>query len=198
MELKQIPLFPEHSVSQDGKTIVNGRNKTIVQSPQQIKGKPTGYLYATMLSIDYSAYNKRVAVHRLVAFAWLPKPPTPKHVWINHKDGNKSNNHAHNLEWTTISQNRRHAYDSGLHKIVKGDQHWRYGKKATQATRKRMSDSKRGVNHPKFKGYVYAKFKQFESCNEAGKYLNISGRTVARRIKAEKWRLKGFYWVPKQ
>jgi len=49
-------------------------------------------------------------VHRLVALAFLGKPPTEHHSQINHKDGNKGNNAVENLEYVTPSQNCLHYY----------------------------------------------------------------------------------------
>jgi len=51
-------------------------------------------------------------VHRLVALAFCPQPVDCNIV--NHIDGDKLNNVATNLEWTTIRGNNRHAYESGL------------------------------------------------------------------------------------
>lgn len=46
-------------------------------------------------------------VHRLVALAFLGKPPTPTHQ-VNHKDGDETNNRADNLEWVTPGENKNH------------------------------------------------------------------------------------------
>ena len=51
-------------------------------------------------------------VHRLVAQAFLPPPPSEAHTQVNHKDGDPANNHADNLEWVTPSQNNQHSYDT--------------------------------------------------------------------------------------
>lgn len=55
-------------------------------------------------------YNRRI--HRMVADAFLPNPGGLGQV--NHKDGNKDNNHADNLEWCDQHHNMAHAARSGL------------------------------------------------------------------------------------
>jgi len=183
--LKQIPQFIQHLISEDGTQVRNQSGRLLKIGKQIVKGKETGYLYVTMLADDYS-YLKRVAVHRLVAFAWLHAPISDKHVWINHKDGNKANNHMDNLEWTTISQNIQHAFDTGLKSAKKGIKSRLYGRKAPLETRIKMSEAKLGSLHPKFKGIYIVNGKRFESANQAGKFFKIPPKTIINRAKSSK------------
>lgn len=57
--------------------------------------------------------DKFYALHKLVATHFLGKPNDDTLV-INHKDGNRNNNSASNLEWVTQSYNCKHKYEIGL------------------------------------------------------------------------------------
>lgn len=68
--------------------------------------------------------NKVVYLHRILAQLFIKNPNNYKIV--NHKDGNKLNYNLKNLEWCTLSQNTKHAYDNNLmiktfRKIVQTD-----------------------------------------------------------------------------
>jgi hypothetical protein len=56
--------------------------------------------------------RKGVTVHKLVAIAFIG--PRPAGYVTNHKDGDKTNNRATNLEWVTQLENMRHAFATGL------------------------------------------------------------------------------------
>lgn len=60
---------------------------------------------------------KNYSVHKLVALSFIPNPSNKQ--YINHKDGNKKNNHADNLEWCSHKENMIHAYNTGLVKTKK-------------------------------------------------------------------------------
>jgi hypothetical protein len=63
----------------------------------------------------YAPVTKRIFVHRLVALAFCDNWSEEKVV--NHKDGNKQNNTASNLEWVTRSENDLHAFRLGLRSV---------------------------------------------------------------------------------
>lgn len=56
--------------------------------------------------------QQKMSIHRLVALTYLPNPNNLEQV--NHKDGNKLNNHLSNLEWCNQSHNTKEAYKLNL------------------------------------------------------------------------------------
>lgn len=68
-----------------------------------------GYAHITL---QINKKPKRFNIHRLVAIAFIPNPENKPYV--NHIDGNRSNNHVNNLEWVTAAENTQHAVRTGL------------------------------------------------------------------------------------
>ena len=62
--------------------------------------------------VGFRGGQETVFVHRLVARAFCDE--CADGLEINHKDGDKLNNTASNLEWVTKSENIKHAYRTGL------------------------------------------------------------------------------------
>jgi len=85
-----------------------GRVKSLQNGGLILKPYSTGQ--AGHLTVKFR--KKNIKVHRLVAYAFLPKEAGKDHV--NHIDGDKRNNHVSNLEWCTPKENRVHAAVNGL------------------------------------------------------------------------------------
>lgn len=70
---------------------------------------------------------KSFVVHRLMAIAFIENKFN-KPI-INHKNGIKTDNRLENLEWSTYSENTKHAFDNNLINNLKGTS--RYNSKLT-------------------------------------------------------------------
>lgn len=138
-----------------------------------LKGNNNGKGYLS-IHLSGSTNNKqRLYIHRIVAQAFIPNPDNLPQV--NHKDGNKSNNHVDNLEWTTQLENNRHAWNTGLCKDV------------TKNRKKRVKQIDKN-------GEV---IKVWESCADAARYysctkelINQAARKTCTRCKSA----KGYIW----
>ena len=108
MGYKTIEHYPNYEVDIDGQV----RNKS---TGKQMKWINNGKGYFTVKLYNAQTPKGRLClVHRLVLATH--DVFIPDNCDVNHRDGDKSNNHIHNLEWVTKSQNTRHAHRIGLFK----------------------------------------------------------------------------------
>lgn len=105
MKSTKIANFEQYAITDEG-TVISLRYN------QPLKGikVQNGYLHVSLHMED--GRRTQVCIHRLVAEHFLPNPYHFDQV--NHKDGNKENNHVDNLEWCNQSQNVQHALKNGL------------------------------------------------------------------------------------
>jgi len=75
----------------------------------------SGYYFVNLCK---SSKMKNHRIHRLVAKHFISNKS--KYNCVNHKDGNKINNHVENLEWCTFSYNLKHAHEIGIKKAKSG------------------------------------------------------------------------------
>ena len=139
---KAVEDFPKYEVSDDGR--IRNRFTGHILSPWESTG---GYL-SVRLCENGKEYTKRL--HRLVAKAFCEN--TSGRDQVNHKDGNKKNNAASNLEWCNMSENMIHAFRNGLQTHI--------GK------------------HPVRKVVCITDGRFFETLGEASEYYGIDRRAI--------------------
>lgn len=116
----------KYAVSSEGRIkslpyICNGRwGKARMKGKvlQPVTNTHNGYQYICLVGDNRKKTTYRY--HRVVAEAFVDNPEGKP--CVNHKDGNKYNNHPSNLEWVTHSENTRHAYKNGLMNIPRGEE----------------------------------------------------------------------------
>lgn len=117
-EIKGFENIEGYEICSNGFVISHKKqNKKILKGYKNTKG---------YLLVDLNKNKRAVKIHRLVALAFINNEHNKPQV--NHKDGNKLNNHIDNLEWVTNSENQKHAIKNGLKKIKKGIENYQYDK----------------------------------------------------------------------
>lgn len=107
------------------KDVINHVGRYMVSNFGRIKSK-NRILLGTIDADGYRVFTfyfgdgsyKKMHTQRIVCMHFVDNPynkPT-----VNHKDGNKLNNHIDNLEWATWAEQNRHAIDTGLRKSKSG------------------------------------------------------------------------------
>lgn len=124
-------------------------------------------------------------VHRLVAMAFIPNPNELDTV--NHKDRNKRNNHANNLEWMSNGDNVRHSHDD----------------KRIVYLRKTMSDvgKKFGAENGRNSAKAVVQLSksgdfiaQYISAREAEKATGVGYRLISQVCNGSKKSAHGYLW----
>ena len=93
-----------------------------------VRKQSTGFVYTLgsygkgYVAVTYrrNGVQRHRYVHQLVCAAFHGPRPSPSHE-VNHRDGNRRNNCADNLEWVTHADNVRHAFATGLN--ARGSHH---------------------------------------------------------------------------
>lgn len=112
---------------------------------------------------------KTIKIHRLVALHFV-EGHSPE-LGVNHKDGNKLNNHFSNLEWITNRENSIHAWKHGL------------CGKCVEATRKPVVGT-----HCKTGEKIF-----FESASAAGR-SGFCDKSISKCLVGRHKTHKGYYW----
>ncbi len=108
IEWKQVPSHPDYRISEDGyiESKMSGEWLPMRQSLSHY-----GYWVLNLRTPERKVVQHKV--HRLVCLAFNG-PMSEGKEDVNHKDGDKNNNHRSNLEWCSRGSNSRHALKNGL------------------------------------------------------------------------------------
>lgn len=112
--MKLYEKFYKYEITQDGRVINVKLNREVSQ-------RQSDFGYQIVCLSDHQNRPCHVKVHRLVASRWIETDT--EDLEVNHKDGNKKNNHVTNLEWVTSKQNKEHGWDTGLY-THRGESHY--------------------------------------------------------------------------
>lgn len=97
-------------IERNGRIWTDANGRIMRQLPTYINPQ-NGYVTVRL----YDAERKKkvsLAVHRLVAYEYLPAQPFPS-AQVCHCDGNKLNNHVDNLRWDSPSENIKDTWRHG-------------------------------------------------------------------------------------
>lgn len=98
MTTTTLPNYSKYVFYSDGR-IYSNYKKTFLQPALSADG------YLKVAPYDDMGKQHTIAVHRLIALAFIPNPDPEKYTQVNHKDENKLNNDISNLEWVTPQEN---------------------------------------------------------------------------------------------
>lgn len=92
---------------------VDGRKRLMKSRELKPRISYKGYLGIVLAK---EGKNKGSNIHRIVALTFIPNPENK--LFVNHKNGIKTDNSVGNLEWCTMEENQRHAIETGLCKTI--------------------------------------------------------------------------------
>jgi hypothetical protein len=147
------------------------------------------------LQVSHKGYNtiilhkkckgSQFQVHRLVAMVFIPNPLNKPQV--NHKDCNKKNNHAGNLEWATQNENMSHAVANGVYA--------NFNEKQLAAVRKNQKKSvfarEIKVNQYDLDGTFIT---QHQSLSDAQRKTGANNSKICMCCKGKRKQAGGFSW----
>lgn len=153
--------FPWYLACRDG-YLINADTGNVLRGCVKRNG------YVEVCLLDGDGLPKSRLLHRIIAEAFCDKGSGEGEV--NHINGDKTDNRADNLEWTTRNENLLHAYETGLRKND-------VSARSVVATSMESGECL-----------------EFHSIYSAARFLGISQGNICMCCKGERPHAGGYYW----
>lgn len=153
--------------------------------------KSEGYLRVTLVKDRKNTIKK---IHRLVAEAFIPNPENKP--CVDHINTIRDDNRVENLRWVTYEENMNNPLTKQkISKINTGEGNPFYGKKHTEESLKKISESGKGRIPTNRKKIICVELNRvFDSIAEAGRELNIGSQNICKVLKGERNTCGGYHW----
>lgn len=186
-EFVEIPGFNNYLINRQGVILSkfkDDRLKTQIQN--------SGY---EICHLSKEGERKAKLVHRIVAKTFIPNPENKPQV--NHKNGIKTDNRAVNLEWVSLEENMRHAFDNGLmeNNIERGKRLMSVvGKRYSKVNGDRLRQFSKETSKPVIQLDLEGNFiKEYPSIKSARRETGIGN--INRAVSGLYKQVGGFKWV---
>lgn len=173
---KTLDFNPKYEVSSEGHVRIKETGYVLKEWTDK-----DGYLSCTL---SLNGEKKKWRVHRLIATAFIPNPNNKPE--INHINSIRNDNRVENLEWTTRSENEKHAFRDGRHPELREkakENLLMYAITAIEIAVYQIDSNRNIVN-------------SYRSMAEAERQTGINHRNISRAC-AKEGTAGGYYWKKK-
>ena len=174
-------------IKRNERNIIN-KNGVLQYFPEKIlsqsyDGKKNPYL---MVGLSKNNVSKSKRVHRLISFLFIPNDDPQNKTQVNHKDENKLNNCAYNLEWCTPEYNMNYGTRT---------------QRQSEALKEKYANREIKFNFPNPKVPVvqlnenFIKIKTWNSITEIANFWGVKPSNISRVLTSNNNSYKGYYWM---
>jgi hypothetical protein len=158
----------------------NGRLRSVKQDSPTVLTLNTDRYGYHQIGLYHEGERHYHTVHRLVAKTFIPRDGQEE-LEVNHKDGDKKNNHIANLEWVTRSQNMKHSFEIGIRQPPSN-----YGGRGKPSKGAENGRAKMNAEGVRLSRAIYAT--RSISQRELGEMFGVCQSVMGKLLRNDKWK----------